>query len=158
MKYVIVVAVLLSVTACNNNTPVNDNASNEKIIINHDTVAETRTTVNTKPVATYSEKVEDALNDWKFAVDVFETKLTFHYLVKVRYEETFANDTLKIPNYGAQPTIEIHKGNDKYSCIIGFLDKNKTFKEYKLVAAKNGQLQIKTLKHYGVYSTSQTIN
>jgi hypothetical protein len=57
-------------------------------------------------------------------------------------------DTLKIPNFGIMPKVEIQKGEKEQSCIIGFLDKNGVFKEYKLVRIKNEQLKISTLKYY----------
>ncbi len=140
--------------SCNNNKPSEE--KNDTIVINHDTVPDIRTNIKSTPIVTYQEKVKDELNDWNFSVQIFETKQTFHFLMKVKYKEVFGTDTLKIPNFGINPTIEIHQGKEKNSCIVGFFDKKNIFREYKLVAVKDDQLQIKTLKHYGVYNTTKT--
>jgi hypothetical protein len=104
--------------------------------------------VNPKPVASFAKKVPDELNDWKFAVNIYETKETFYFLMKMQYMELMAEDTLKIPNFGIAPKIEVKAGKDSYSCIIGFLDKQNVFKEYKLVTAKDGNLSVKILHRY----------
>jgi hypothetical protein len=140
--------------SCNNNKSAE--LKNDTVVINNDTVPDVRTNIKTTPIVTYQEKVKDELNDWNFAVQIFETKKTFHFLMKVKYKEVFGNDTLKIPNFGIDPKIEIHQGKEKNSCIVGFIDKQNIFREYKLVAVKNDELQIKTLKHYGVYNTTKT--
>ena len=64
-------------------------------------------------------------------------------------------DTLEIPNFGIQPKLEIHKGKNDYSCVVGFLDKKGAFKEYKQVAITDNQMKLTTLKKYfvGVYKT-----
>ncbi|MBG9377525.1 hypothetical protein I5907_14875 [Panacibacter sp. DH6] len=111
-------------------------------------VNETRENVSDKPVASFSRKVPDELNDWKFAVNVYETKQTFRFLMKMQYMELTAADTLKIPNVGMEPIVEIRPGKDAFSCIVGFLDKDKTFKEYKLVTAKDNNLSVKILHRY----------
>jgi len=90
------------------------------------------------------------LNDWKFAVNIYETKETFHYLMKMQYMELRADDTLKIPNFGTAPKIEIKQGSEPLSCIVGFLDKNNQFKEYKLVSIKDKNLSVHILHRYAV--------
>jgi hypothetical protein len=59
-------------------------------------------------------------------------------------------DTLKLPNFGTLPRPVIQKGKEKYSCIIGFMDKQNQFREYKKVYVKGNQLKITALKHYAV--------
>jgi hypothetical protein len=71
--------------------------------------------------------------------------------MKLEYEEMREQDTLKIPNLGFEPKLEIRKGDEKYSCIIGFIDNKNQFREYKKVVASNNNLKVTTLKHYGVY-------
>jgi len=71
--------------------------------------------------------------------------------MKLEYEEMKEKDTLKIPNLGFEPKLEIRKGPEPNSCIIGFIDNKNQFREYKKVAAKNNNLKVTTLKHYGVY-------
>jgi hypothetical protein len=151
MRLIFICVVIGFVTACNemgNNKPINGST---KTFVTNDTIAETRTTIKSNPVATYSVPIEeDQLNNWKFSVNVFETKKTFEFLLKIKYKEVDASDILKVPNFGIQPKIEIRKGEEKYSCVIGFLDKKNEFKEYKLVIAKRDQLKITPLKSYSV--------
>jgi len=142
---------LITAMACNDsslNTSVKDSV---KMLISSDTISETRATVNPKPVANYHEKVKDELNNRSLEVKVFETRQTFYYLLKMQYEETTGTDTLRIPNIGTQPIIEIHPGREKYSCIVGFIDRQKQFREYKMVSVTNNQLKVTVLNHYGVY-------
>jgi hypothetical protein len=127
-----------------------DTATTRKTVA--DLVPENRVEVKKEPVATYSEKIKNPLNDWKFQVTLYETPKTFRYLMRLEYEEMKEKDTLKIPNLGFQPRLEIHKGDEPYSCIIGFLDKENKFREYKKVIAKNNNLKVITLKHYAVYA------
>ncbi|MHA4844295.1 hypothetical protein ACX0G7_09030 [Flavitalea antarctica] len=116
-----------------------------------DNVPLERVTVKKEPVATYSEKVKNPLNDWRFRVQLFETPKTFRFLMKLEYEEINEKDTLKIPNLGFEPKLKIIKGEEPYSCIIGFIDNKDTFREYKKVIATNNRLRVITLKHYAVY-------
>jgi hypothetical protein len=116
-----------------------------------DNVAAERGEVNKEPVATYSEKIKNPLNDWRFQVQLFETPKTFRFLMKLEYEEMKETDTLKIPNLGFEPKLKIIKGQEPYSCIIGFLDQKNEFREYKKVIATNNRLRVITLKHYAVY-------
>ena len=129
------------------------NVNESTTYITNDTVSEVRNKVSTTPVAEYVKPLGDSLNNWKFAVSASETKLRFSYILRMRYKELDESDTLRIPNFGTEPVVEIHKGADDYSCIVGFLDKNKEFKEYKEVAIKGEQMKYTTLKRYfvGVY-------
>lgn len=117
-----------------------------------DTIPKTREKISKTPVAVYEEKTDNPLNDWYFRVKVFETEKTFRYVMKMQYEEITGTDTLKLPNQGTWPTIEIRKGEDKYSCIVGFLDKDGQFKEYKKVYVKENVLKVKVLKSYVAYT------
>lgn len=136
---------LLTLFACNQNTKNKD--GQESGIVN-DTIPAERKVVENSAVASYTEKVKDPLNDWRFSVDVYETKSTFDFLVKIKYKELDAEDNIKIPNFGIMPKVEVRKGKEELSCIIGFLDKSGEFKEYKLVQVKNQELKISTIKHY----------
>lgn len=109
-----------------------------------------RDSVSKAPVAQHQEKVDNPLNDWYFSVKLYETPKTFHYLIKLQYEEIQGEDTLKLPNFGTFPKPVIQKGSEKYSCIIGFLDKENKFREYKKVYVKENRLKITALKHYAV--------
>lgn len=115
-----------------------------------DLVPQERATVKKEPVATFTQKIKNPLNDWKFQVQLFETSKTFRYLMRLEYEEMKEIDTLKIPNLGFEPRLQIMKGEEPNSCIIGFLDKKDQFREYKKVIAKDNHLKVTTLKHYAV--------
>jgi hypothetical protein len=109
-----------------------------------------RTTVNTEAVAEYKVKTENPLNDWYFSVKLYETSKTFQYIMKLKYEEMEGDDTLNLPNVGTPPKPVIKKGDDKYACIVGFMDNHDQFREYKKVYVKNDELKVTSLKHYSV--------
>ena len=142
---------LLALLCCNKPKNNDENAasnSREPGKAINETIPLAREKVENSPVASYSEKVKDDLNDWRLAVDIYETKETFKFLMKIEYMVQEAEDTLTIPNFGIMPKVEIRKGPEKESCIVGFLDKQGEFKEYKLIALKDKQLKISTLKYY----------
>ena len=69
----------------------------------------------------------------------------------MQYQEIRGEDTLKIPDFGVEPKPAIQKGKDRYSCIIGFMDNENKFREYKLVSVRNGQeLKLTTINYYTV--------
>lgn len=113
-------------------------------------IPEYRDTVRKDPVAQHIEKVDNPLNDWYFSVKLYETPKTFHYLIRLNFEEMRGEDTLKLPNFGTLPKPVIQKTKEKYSCIIGFMDKQNQFREYKKVYVKGNQMKITALKHYAV--------
>jgi hypothetical protein len=143
---------LMAMVSCGQNENKDTTGADSTIVITNDTIPEVRPSVKTAAVASYSEKVKDELNDWKFAVSAFETKRTFHFILRMQYKELRVSDSLHIPNFGIQPVIEIKKGPEPLSCIIGFLDKKGQFKDYKKVAIKNEQLKFTTLNSYYVGS------
>lgn len=113
-------------------------------------ISNTREKVKTEAAASYTEPVadKDKLNNWKFAVEAFETPMTFKYLLKIQYKELLVEDTLMIPDLGIQPVVELKKGAEDLSCIIGFKGKENEFKEYKKVMVQDGELKITSLKSY----------
>lgn len=113
-------------------------------------ISTTRDIVNKNPAASYIVPMGDPKLDRKFGAEVFETPETFKYLLIMYFDGTVQNDTLIIPNLGIQPFIQIKPGEEKLSCIIGFLDDKNVFREYKLLAVKNNQMRLSTLKKYSV--------
>jgi hypothetical protein len=117
-------------------------------------VPEFRKEVKKEPVAEFEEKIIGELNsNWYFSVKLYETTKTLSYRVQMQYEELEGDDTLQLPDLGMAPQPVIRKGTDstgKYSCVLGFLDRDSTFREYKLVYVRGSQLGIKALKHYAV--------
>ncbi len=119
---------------------------------NKNDIAEKRENVNKDPVASYVIPMGDPKLDRKFGVQIFETPFTFKYLLMMFHDGTEQQDTLYIPNIGISPVIQIKPGNDTLSCVIGFLDKEKVFREYKMLTGTNDQLRLKTLKKYSLGS------
>lgn len=113
---------------------------------------ELREHVSKEPVAEYKVKTDSKLNDMYFMVELYETKETMKYRMKVDFEGLGGDDTVKLPDMGTPPKPVLQKGPEEYSCIIGLLDNNKRFRELKkvYVTDKGRQLKITTLKHYMV--------
>lgn len=149
---------LAALTACQDNhtskakaTPPADSTT----FFTNDTIPEIRKTVSKKPVASYLVPVNDPKLERTFGVRVYETPLTFRYLLKMHYEAMEVTDTLTVPDFGIWPVVQIHPGKDKRTCIIGFLDAKKEFKEYKMLTAKGKKMKLTVLKKYyaGRYRT-----
>lgn len=157
MKY-ITLLFALAISACSENNKPQSNTSDSAVThTSNDTIPLYRKQISKAPVAFYMIPINNPLLQQYFGVKVYETPFTFQYLLKMQYEGMIETDTLKIPNFGTWPVVEVHKGADKLSCIIGFLDKQKSFKEYKMLSAKGDKLSLVTLNRYGVgvYSTSK---
>ncbi|MEO7310936.1 MAG: hypothetical protein ABIX01_11100 [Chitinophagaceae bacterium] len=105
---------------------------------------------NPKPAAVqqYEEKVDNDLNSWFFRVKLFETDKRFTYRVSLSFEEVSGEDEITFPNLGMDPQPVIKKGIAQNECIIGFLDQEGAFREYKKVHVVDGNLKITTLKSY----------
>jgi len=134
-----------------NSAQQDDSTAKPKIINPTNDVPSDRKEIKKEPIAEYKEKTDNPLNDWYFSVKLYETPKTFYYLMKLQFEEIRGEDTLKLPNFGYEPKPVIQKGKDKYSCIIGFMDNENKFREYKLVHVDdNNHLKVTALKHYSV--------
>ncbi len=117
---------------------------------NKNGIPEKRKNVNKDPVATYIIPMGDPKLDRKFGVQIFETPNTFKYLLIMFHDGTEEQDTLYVPNIGISPVLQIRPGKDTLSCVIGFLDKEKFFREYKMLTGTNNQLRLTTLKKYSL--------
>jgi hypothetical protein len=113
---------------------------------------EFRKDVKKTAVDEYKERTDDKLNEFYFAVRLFETRQTDNYLIRMEFEGIEGEDTLKLPDLGTPPRPMLQKGKEKYSCIVGFLDNDNQFREYKKVFVTNNgrNLRITALKHYSV--------
>ena len=109
---------------------------------------EFRDRVKKEPVAVYHEKTGYISGD--FDVKLYQTNKTLYFRVDVNWEGLPATDTVKLPDIGTAPQPVRQKGTEKMSCVIGFLDNDKQFREQKLVAAKGDQLKFTTLRHWSV--------
>jgi len=118
-------------------------------------ITDLRDSVAAQPAASFRKKTPNDLNDWYFSVDLFETKKRFEYVVKMRYEEATGVDTISFPNLGEEPRPVLKQGKSEFSCVIGFLDKEGTFREYKEVSFAKDRLKITTLKYYAVSGGNQ---
>ena len=145
--YLLIIVVVF--TACENK-PVEPEVKNPPIIQKADTISETRSVVQKSPVASHYQKVPDELNNWKFAVEVYETKNRFKYLIRIQYKEIRITDSIIIPNIGIEPTVQIQADNQPFSCTLGFPDKKGNFNPYYRASIKNEQLRFKKVASYGV--------
>jgi hypothetical protein len=111
-----------------------------------------RAHVKKEAVAEYKVRTANALNELYFSVTLYETPETMKYLAKMDFEGLTGEDTIKLPDLGSAPHPVLQKGPEKYSCIVGFLDNDKNFRELKkvYVTEKGQELKITTLKHYSV--------
>jgi hypothetical protein len=126
----------------------------DSIVLTSDNISPERKNINSRPVKTYSETVKSFETTDQFKVDLYETEQTFKYLIKISYKQIEVKDTLRVPNFGIEPAVDIIKGDSIHpSCIVGFLDKEKKFRESKLIAFANNKLKVKVLKHYAVYQS-----
>jgi hypothetical protein len=144
--------------ACESKINASLDINKDSIVIDYDSISTIREKPNKEAVASYYELVGDDVanaNKWKFAAQLYETKFTFKYLLKMEYKEVRVTDTINIPNFAILPTVVIKKDTTPQSCIIGFLDKKKEFKAYKKLSVKNNQLKLTTINSYfvGVYKT-----
>ncbi|HEX5154558.1 MAG TPA: hypothetical protein VFW07_24095 [Parafilimonas sp.] len=144
-------ALLILLSACNS-TSENTESNEDSIVFTTKKIPAKRGNVNPQPVKIYEETVKSFETTDEFEVRLYETEQTFKYLVKISYKNLQAEDTLKVPNFGMEPAVEIVKGEKRPSCIVGFLDKNKQFKESKLIYFENDKLKVHVLKYYGVYA------
>ncbi|GLU53099.1 hypothetical protein [Dyadobacter frigoris] len=138
---------LLALLACNKKNGSGESGGDSAVEI-----SEVRKVVKPEAVSSYSEPVKDkdGLNDWKFAVSLFETDQTFKYKIKVKYKELEAEDDLIVPNLGIQPKVEVQKGKEPLTCVIGFMDKENVFKEFKRVEVIGDELKIRQTRSYSL--------
>jgi hypothetical protein len=107
---------------------------------------EMRVQVKKEPVAEYRENTGRPEGD--FIVRLYQTPKTMAFRVDMEYEGLQGDDTIRFPDLGTEPHPVLQKGGEKFSCVIGFQDNDKQFREMKLVHAKGNQLKISTLRHW----------
>lgn len=147
LSFLVVVA-FLSCQQQQSDKTVEGEDAGPKYVLTNDTIPKVRTSPKKAAVSQFSQKVPDDLNNWAFSVAAYETKQTFSYLMKMKYKEFEAEDIVELPDFGTHPKIEIRKGDQDFTAIVGFLDKNKEFKPYKKVVANGNQLKVSTIRHY----------
>lgn len=109
---------------------------------------EFRSQISKKPVAEFREPTGRLEGD--FHVELYQTAKTMAYRVEMEFEGLPGTDTVKLPDLGTEPHPILKNGSDNFSCIIGFLDNDKQFRELKLVHAKGNVLKVSTLRHWVV--------
>ena len=149
MKKGFAILSMLFLLSCGTN---NDSSQNkDSVVVNYKNIPEERSTVNPNAVKTYAETVKSFETTDEFKVSLFETKKTFNYLIRIEYKQLNEEDTLRIPNFGIEPSVEIKRGDSiRPSCIVGFLDEKKQFRESKLIFFENDVLKVKVLQYYAV--------
>lgn len=150
MKQIFAIYSLCIFISCNSNSPIANSVDTVSKKIN----IEERSTINPKPVKTYHETIKSFETTDEFNVALFETKSVFRYLIKVSFKNYDAEDTLRIPDFGIIPSVDIVKGDKRPSCIVGFFDKDSSFKESKLIYFEDDMVKIHVLKYYGVQKTT----
>ncbi|MDO8997704.1 MAG: hypothetical protein Q7U77_13850 [Sediminibacterium sp.] len=153
MRAFVLLIVFTGVISCNNPETNQQAPITDTIILKQATVAEERVNPAKKSIAIYSVPIDDGMgnaNNWKFAVNIYETAKTFEYKVNIQYKEIRATEMITIPNFGIAPAVSIKPGKSTLDCIIGFSDTKGLFKEYFQVSVKNDQLKFKKIKSYGV--------
>lgn len=136
--------------ACNGTTESKTKAPEEVRVVVNDTIPPERDKVSAAPVAAYSVKVPDELNEFQFAVKLYETPLRFRYKATVRYKMMDVKDSVDIPNFGYQPRVDVKKAEGDLACMIGFYDEEGNFRDLKKVEVINNQLRIRQVKRYGI--------
>ncbi|MEP6683976.1 MAG: hypothetical protein ABJA35_11980 [Parafilimonas sp.] len=154
MKKSFVILTMLFLLSCGTN---NDSSQKkDSVVLNYKNIPEERSTVNPNAVKTYAETVKSFETTDEFKVSLFETKKSFKYLIKIQYKQLDEEDTLRIPNFGIEPSVEIEKGDSlRPSCILGFYDEKKQFRESKLIFFEDDKLKVKVLQHYAVSTYQQ---
>lgn len=152
----LVTLLVLSIIGCTEQ-PKTAPTTTDPVVIKADSISEVRTEVKKAPIASFVQPVPDELNDWKFAVEIYETERRFHYTVRMQYKELRVRDSVNIPNLGIEPTVQIQKDAAPFSCTIGFLDKKGNFKPLTRANIKGDQLKFKTVASYavGAYRTAK---
>ncbi len=147
MKTVCAALIVLFILSCNNN----GSSTGDSGTVKYEDIPAERKVVSPDAVKTYAETIKSFETTDEFKVGLYETKETFHYLVKVQYKNLDEEDTLKVPDFGIQPAVAIVKGDSiRPSCIVGFYDEKNQFRESKLIYFEDNSLKIKVLKHYAV--------
>ncbi len=159
-KILVALSLFIILLSCNSGSKSelqSTEATDTTSYITNDTIPNYRKTINHEAAASFSKNVPDEFNKWVFQVDVYETKETFKYLMRIKYKELVVTDSLRLPNFGITPKIILKSGKEPLSCIIGFADKKDDFKEYRKVFIDNNRLRMVSLKSYfvGVYQTKK---
>lgn len=152
MRYFLLLLTTFLLFACNplgKDTPVEDSATTESTP--ETGVSEVRDNPKSSAVVNYQEKVQNDLNNWFFRVALYETKERFVYRMAMEYEEIKEEKDIRFPNLKMEPKPQIKRGSKEHEAIVGFLDEKGNFREYLKVFVEDGNLQVKTLKHYAVY-------
>ncbi len=135
--------------ACSGSTEKKSEAPEEVRVVVNDTIPPERDKVSSAPAAVYTVKVPDELNEFKFAVKLYETPLRFRYKITVTYKMMEVKDSVDIPNFGYQPRVDIKKAAGDLACMIGFYDGEGNFRDLKKVEVVSNQLRIRQVKRYG---------
>lgn len=150
----------LFVISCQNQSQ-NAVVKTDTVVIKPDTISENRMNPSSKPVASYAVSVDDGVgnaNNWKFAVNVYETTKTFEYKVRIQYKEISSTELIQIPDFNILPVVSIEKSKIPMSCIIGFNDAKGNFKSYIEVSVSNNQLKFKKINNYKVRKYRAPVN
>ena len=82
MKKIYLVLLAGYIVSCNSNS--NGLSSKDSAALNYKNIPVERSVINSDAVKTYSETVKSFATTDEFKVSLFETKQTFHYLIKIQ--------------------------------------------------------------------------
>lgn len=160
MKAILYSFISIGLVSCQQTTS-NEPTKTDTIRIKPASISEDRTNPSKKPIATYSVPVDDGmgnLNNWKFAVNIYETSKTFAYKINFQYKEIKSTEIIQIPNFNMMPVVSIKPGKSALDCMIGFNDAKGLFKDYIQVNVKNEQLKVKKVNSYAVRAYQRKLN
>jgi hypothetical protein len=151
-----VLTIVLFIAACHSSTTDVPSPGKDTVLVDlaHPVLPppkrnpEFRAAVKKDAVAQFNEPT--GLPEGDFSVKLYQTGKTVAFRVEMEYAGLPGTDTVKLPDLGTEPHPVLKKGADNFSCIIGFLDNDKQFRELKLVRAKKDVLKITTLRHWVV--------
>ena len=143
---------LLSLVLLSCNNLADTSGSSDSVVNSSGKIPETRSSVIPDALKIYEETIKSFETTDVFKVSLFETKNTFQYLIKISYKNLDAEDTLNVPNFDQQPSVGIVAGDKRPSCIVGFYDTEKKFRESKLVYFEDNMIKVHVLKEYGVFA------
>ncbi len=141
---------IFGVIGCNNSNGPGAGTDSSSVSITS-TISPERTVIKPEPIASYRYAIPNDLNAWDFKVSLKETSRRFDYVLEMQYQEMTGMDTISFPNFGFEPEPVIKKGTNNLECLVGFLDKEKKFRDYLKVFVDGDRLRVKTLKQYSVY-------
>jgi hypothetical protein len=101
-----------------------------------------------RPVAEYSENLDDQVTNNDFVVRLYPTVEATVFNADIRYGGNEVHQDITMLPSSYYKSIELKKGPSEGTCILGFVDPEGKFNEMKQIAASGTSIEVKTLKEY----------